>query len=97
MPITSKLSGPTVAARTATRFRLVFTDSVRRAVSIKRREAVDEYLAGWMMARIASEQQCGRECIVVIELPRPVAVETAEQFIKECPHYASGTFAAVAG
>jgi hypothetical protein len=75
----------------------VFTDSVRRSVSIKRREAVADYLAGWMRARIASEQQCGNECIVVIELPRPVAVEVAEQFIKECPHYAAGTFVAVAG
>ena len=96
MPITSKLSGPTVAARTARRFRLVFADSMRRAVSIKRREAVDEYLAGWMMARIASEQQCGNECIVVIELPRPVSVDIAEQFIRDCPFYVSGTFAAVA-
>jgi len=68
---------------------------MRRSVSIRRREAEAEYLAGWMMARIASEQQCGRECIVQIELPRPVSVEVAEQFIRECPHYAAGTFAAV--
>jgi hypothetical protein len=50
----------------------VFADSVRRAVSIRRREAVAEYLAGWMLARIASERQCGSECIVVIELERSV-------------------------
>jgi len=68
---------------------------MRRAVSIKRREAVADYLAGWMRARIDSEQQCGSECIVVIELPRPVSVEIAEQFIRECPHYATGTFAAM--
>lgn len=96
MPITSKLSGPTAAARTARRFRFVFADSVRRAVSIKRREAVAEYLAGWMMARIASERQCGSECIVVIELPGLVSVEVAEQFIRACPFYAAGTFAAAA-
>jgi hypothetical protein len=69
---------------------------MRRAVSIKRREAVADYLAGWMRARIASEQQCGRECIVVIELPRPVSVEIAEQFIRDCPFYVTGTFAAAA-
>ena len=97
MQLTSRVSGPTVAARTATRFRFVFTDSVRRAVSIRRREAVADYLAGWMRARIASERLCGNECIVVIELPRPVSVEIAEQFIKDCPFYAAGTFAAVTG
>jgi len=48
-----------------------------------------------MLARIASEQQCGNECIVVIEVPRPVSVEIAEQCIRECPHYATGTFAAM--
>jgi len=33
---------------------------------------------------------------VQIELPRPVSVEIAEQFIRECPFYAAGTFAAAA-
>jgi len=68
---------------------------MRRAVKIKRREAVAEYLAGWMRARIGSEQQCGNECIVVIELPRPVSVEVTEQFIRESPFYVTGTVAAV--
>ena len=48
-----------------------------------------------MRARIASERLCGNECIVVIELPRPVSVEIAEQFLSDCPFYAAGTFAAV--
>jgi len=95
MLLSSKLSGPAVAVRTARRFRFVFADSMRRAVSIKRREAGADYRAGWMRARITSERQCGGECIVHIELPRPVSVEVAEQFIRDCPHYVAGTFAAV--
>ena len=73
----------------------MFADMTRRAISLKRRDAEVDYLAGWMRSRIASEQQCGSECIVVIELPRPLSVEIAEQFIIECPYYVAGTFAAV--
>lgn len=97
MRITSRVSGPAAAARTARRFRFVFADSMRRAVSIKRREDVAEYVTGWMRSRIASERQCGSECLVLIELPRPVSVKVAEQFIRDCPHYVRGTFAVAAG
>jgi hypothetical protein len=33
------------------------------------------------------ERQCDAEVIVYLELPRPVPIKIAAQFIRDCPHY----------
>jgi len=93
MPDTSSVSGPTVAARTARRFRLVFFDSYRRDVSSKRRALVAEYVAGWMSGTIVADQRRGTDTIIVVDVARAVSVEIAEEYFRLCPHYVAGTFA----
>ena len=97
LPITSKLSGPTVAARTAKRFRLVFSDSYRRDVSSKRRALVAEYVAGWMSGTIVADLRVGADTVIVVGVARAVSVEIAEEYFRLCPHYVAATFAVVAG
>jgi hypothetical protein len=36
-------------------------------------------------------------CYVTFTTVRPVAVEVAEEFVRECPHVVRGTLAAVSG
>jgi hypothetical protein len=93
MPITSKLSGPTVAARTARRYKLVFFDSYRRDVSSKRRALVAEYVAGWMSGVIVADLRVGADTIILVEVARAVSVAVAEEYFRLCPHYVAGTFA----
>jgi hypothetical protein len=94
MQLTSMLSGPTAAARTARRFRFVFFDSYRRDVSSKRRKLVAEYVAGWMSGTIVADQRVGADTVVVVGVARAVRVEIAEEYFRLCPHYVAGTFAA---
>lgn len=84
---------PTVAARTARRFRLVFSDSYRRDVSSKRRALVAEYVAGWMSGAIVADQRVGADTIIVVAVERAVSVSVAEEYFRGCPHYVAGTFA----
>jgi hypothetical protein len=93
MPITSKLSGPTVAARTAKRFRLVFSDSYRRDVSSKRRALVAEFVGGWMNGMIVADLRLGADTVIVVDVSRAVNVEIAEEYFRLCPHFVAGTFA----
>jgi hypothetical protein len=93
MSFTSRVSGPTAAARTARRFRFVFADSYRRDVSSKRRALVAEYVAGWMNGTIVADQRVGADTIIAVAVARPVSVETAEAYFRLCPHYVAGTFA----
>ena len=97
MADTSTASGPTAAARRVRRFRFVIEDARRADASLKRREAVAEYVAEWAQARIVGESRHGRETVVRVELLRAVPVEVAEEFVEECPHYVRGTFAALGG
>jgi hypothetical protein len=93
MPDTSSVSGPTVAARAARRFRFVFFDSYRRDVSSKRRKLVAEYVAGWMSGMIVADQRVGADTVVVVGVARAVSVEIAEEYFRLCPHFVAGTFA----
>ena len=95
MPDTSSVSGPTVAARTARRFKFVCADSYRRDVSSKRRAAVSEYVGGWMGGAIVADQRVGADTIIVVAVARAVSVEIAEEYFRLCPHYVAGTFAVV--
>ena len=93
MPDTSSVSGPTVAARTARRFKFVFADSYRRDVSSKRRALVAEYVAGWMNGMIVADLRVGADTIILVEVARAVSVAVAEQYFRLCPHFVAGTFA----
>ena len=95
MPDTSSVSGPTVAAHTARRFRFVFFDSYRRDVSSKRRALVAEYVGGWMSGTIVADLRVGADTIILVEVARAVSVAVAEQYFCLCPHYVAGTFAVV--
>jgi hypothetical protein len=97
MSFTSRVSGPTAAARTARRFRFVFADSYRRDVSSKRRKLVADYVAGWMSGVIVADLRVGADTIIAVAVARPVSVEIAEEYFRLCPHYVAGTFAVVAG
>jgi hypothetical protein len=97
MSFTSRVSGPTVAARTARRFKFVFSDSYRRDVSGKRRKLVAEYVAGWMSGVIVADLRVGADTIIAVAVARPVSVSVAEEYVSACPHYAAETFAVVAG
>lgn len=97
MADTSTASGPTAAARRVRQFRFVIEDARRADASLKRREAVAEYVAEWSQARIVGESRHGRETVVRVELLRAVPVEVAEEFVEECPHYVRGTFAGLGG
>lgn len=77
------------------RFRLAFADSRRYDTSAKRREAVADHIGGWLSGSIVAEHRCGSECLLTIEIARPVPVAAAERFARECPHYIRDTFAAV--
>jgi hypothetical protein len=92
MSFTSRVSGPTAAARTARQFKFVFFDSYRRDVSSKRRALVAEYVAGWMSGTIAADQRRGTDTIIVVDVARAVSVEVAEEYFRLCPHYVAGTF-----
>lgn len=94
MLLTSNITSPTVAGRTTRRLRFVIADAQRQSASVKRREAVADYVEGWMGARIVGERQCGTEVIVYVELAREVPAKVAAQFIRDCPHYVRDTFAA---
>lgn len=94
MLFTSNSTSPTAAGHTLRRLRFVFADTNQRAASTKRRMAVASYIEEWAGARIVREQSFDRECVVIVETARAVPVEVAEQFIRECPHYVKGTFAA---
>jgi hypothetical protein len=96
MSFTSRVSGPTAAARTARRFRFVFADSYRRDVSSKRRKLVAEHVAGWMSGTIVADLRVGADTIIAVDVARPVSVSVAEEYIRACPHYVAGTFAVVA-
>lgn len=79
MRYTSRIPCPAAAGSALRRLQFVFADTNQRAASEKRRKAVAE--------------QDGAECVVIVEVARPVPVEIAEQFVRECPHYVRDTFA----
>ncbi len=60
-------------------------------------QAVAGYVAEWPSAVIVGESRHAAETIVWLELRRAVAVEAAEQFVRECAHYVAGTFAGLGG
>ena len=95
MPDTSSVSGPTVAARTARRYKLVFSDSYRRDVSSKRRALVAEHVGGWMNGAIVADLRVGADTIILVDVARAVSVEIAEEYFRLCPHFVAGTFAVV--
>jgi hypothetical protein len=90
---------PTVRGATARRFRFAFRDSPRREVQAKRRQAIADYLDGWAGCEIVSERREGDTLRVWVTFTtcRPVRVEIAEQFIRECPHVVRGTFTGLGG
>jgi hypothetical protein len=92
--ITSKRKPAADACR---RFRFVFADSPRKSVSAKRVAAVAEYVESWMDAGIIAACQAGGECLVTVEIGRPVPVAVAERFCRECPHYVRDTFSTASG
>ncbi len=87
---------PAAAGATARRFRFAFRDSSRREVQAKRRQAIADYLDGWAGCEIVGER--GEfdtlRCWVTFTTARPVPVEVAAAFVRECPHVVRGTFAA---
>ena len=91
---TSKRASPAEACRLVRQFRFAFSDAWKLAASNKRREAVAEHFSDWMSARIVAEQRCGVECLVTVEVRRPVAAALAEEYCRECPHYVRHSFAA---
>jgi len=97
MSFTSRVSGPTAAARTARRFRFVFADSYRRDVSSKRRVLVADFVGGWMSGVIVADLRVGADTIIAVAVARPVSVSVAEDYFRLCPHYVAGTFAVADG
>jgi hypothetical protein len=93
MSFTSRVSGPTVAARAARRFKFVFADSYRRDVSSKRRALLADYVGGWMSGTIVADLRVGADTIIAVAVARPVSVSVAQEYFRLCPHYVAGTFA----
>jgi hypothetical protein len=81
------------------RFTFAFQDSPRREGQAKRREAIAEYVEGWAGAEIVAErrERDTLRCYVTFTTARAVAVEVAEEFIRECPHVVRGTFTGLGG
>lgn len=92
MPSITSNRKPSAAA--CRRFRFVFSDSPKKAVSAKRVAAVAEYIEAWLDASIVAACQAKGECMVTVEIGRPVPAAVAERFCRECPHYVRDTFAA---
>ena len=78
-------------------FRFAFEEATKVAHRLKRRQDVAEYVASWMAGKIVAERQCGSECLVTVELARPVPRKVAERFCRECPRYVPDTFSAAKG
>ena len=76
-----------------------FQDSPRSEGQAKRREAIAEYGKGWAGAEIVAErrERDTLRCYVTFTTARAVAVEVAEQFVRECPHVVRGTFKGLGG
>lgn len=93
---TSRVPRPTAAAGMSQRFTFAFVDALRRDSQAKRRQAVADYIDGWAGAVIEAERvdRHTMRCHVTFATRRPVPVKVAEQFIRDCPHYARGSFAA---
>ncbi len=94
VPSSSTLTGPTAAGRMTKRYRLVFADHKRRDVSNRRRAEVAEHVTGWVGGQIIREVRDHAECMIVVEVARPVSVANAARFAKACPYYVADTFAA---
>jgi hypothetical protein len=94
--VTSRAPRPTAAGDKARQFTFAFHDSPRREGQAKRREAIADYLEGWDGVQIVAErrERDTLRCYVTFTTARAVAVEVAEEFIRECPHVVRGTFAA---
>ena len=92
--ITSNRKPATARCR---RFRFVFSDSPKKTVSAKRVAAVAEYVESWLDASIVTACRAGGECLVTVEIGRPVPVAVAERFCRECPHYVRDTFSTGSG
>lgn len=90
---------PTAAGDTARRFTFAFQDGVRREVRVSRRQAIADYLDTWAGSRIVSERREGDTLRVWVTFTtcRPVRVEIAERFIRECPHAMHRTFSVDSG
>jgi hypothetical protein len=95
MLFTSNSTSPVAAGRRTRRYRFVFADHARRDVAEKRRRQVADHVAEWMGGQIVREERCGNECIVVVELARPVLVANAERVATACPHYVADTFSTI--
>ena len=95
MPSITSNRKPSAAA--CRRFRFVFSDSPKKAVSAKRAAAVAEYVEAWLDASIVAACQAKGECMVTVEIGRPVPAAVAERFCRECPHYVRDTFSTASG
>lgn len=93
MRVTSAVPSPTAAGVTARRFTFAFNDALRRDTQEKRRRAVADFLEEWAGAQIVAERvdRHTMRCHVVMTTARAVPVQTAEQFIAECPHVVKGS------
>jgi hypothetical protein len=85
------------AAPACRRFRFAFADARRRDVAAKRTAAVAEYVDAWLDAAIVDERRLGSECLVTVEVGRPVPVDAVERFCRECPYYVRHSFSAADG
>jgi hypothetical protein len=94
--MTSSTISRQASATKCRRFRFAFADASKPAVSARRTAAVAEHVEAWMNAAIIAEQRLGSECLVTVEVGRPVPVAVAERFSRECPHYVRYSFSAIA-
>ena len=80
---------PTAAGR---RFRFQVRLVGKAQQRERRRQAVAEYLDGWVPLRLVAEQPDGRQCWLWIEAARPVPTAAADDFVRGCPGYVAGSF-----
>jgi hypothetical protein len=57
-----------------------------------RRQAVAEYLDGWVPLRLVAEQADGKRCWLWIEAARPLPAAAADDYVRGCPGYVPGSF-----
>jgi hypothetical protein len=81
--------GPTVAGR---RFRLQVKLVGKAQQRERRRQAVAEYLDGWVPLRLVAEQPEGNRCWLWIEAARPLPAAAADDYVRGCPGYVPGSF-----
>ncbi len=56
------------------------------------RQAVAEYLDGWVPLRLVAEQAAGKRCWLWIEAAHPLPAAAADDYVRGCPGYVPGSF-----